>query len=160
MNHLEDICRDSPGGLLHDHLMDWLGAAMKLRAACMCCEQPFTVSEDESAQDIARRILSRTIALTNYPWFTRLWVVQEVALGVSATLYCGAYYAPWRAFKELLDQTRTPLMQTHVAIAAVEPVVRSDMDSLSCTVGFTNRIASRRMSCLHRSSNFVAEDAS
>lgn len=131
MNHLEKICQDPPKGLNHSNLMDRLGTEMKTQTACLCCEQPYLINDSESAQDVARRILVQIIALTSYSWFTRLWVVQEIALGVSAKVYCGTHHAPWRALKELIDQSRLPVLQTNSLVINVGPKLRADMDSLT-----------------------------
>jgi Heterokaryon incompatibility protein (HET) len=51
--------------------------------------------------------------LMKRPWFSRRWVVQEIALARQATLHCGEYHIPWpefadavELFKELEPQVR------------------------------------------------------
>lgn len=38
--------------------------------------------------------------LMRRPWFTRRWVVQEIALARTATVYCGREIVPWREFRD------------------------------------------------------------
>lgn len=38
------------------------------------------------------------LLLMQRPWFSRRWVVQEVALARAATIYCGTDYIPWEHF--------------------------------------------------------------
>jgi hypothetical protein len=35
------------------------------------------------------------VALLKRPWFTRIWIVQEVAASQSAGVFCGDYYVDW-----------------------------------------------------------------
>ena len=37
-------------------------------------------------------------AFYSLPWFSRIWIVQEIALGPSAHLYCGAFDISWDDF--------------------------------------------------------------
>nr|OQO30505.1 hypothetical protein B0A51_01734 [Rachicladosporium sp. CCFEE 5018] len=44
------------------------------------------------------------------PWFSRRWVVQEIALATKATVHCGFEYVDWRDFADavaLLDSVQT-----------------------------------------------------
>lgn len=43
--------------------------------------------------------------LTSRPWFRRLWVVQEVALGKDPVVVCGEHVFPWVALKSLIAFT-------------------------------------------------------
>ena len=34
------------------------------------------------------------------PWFSRRWVIQEIALAKRATIHCGTHQIPWSDFAE------------------------------------------------------------
>lgn len=62
------------------------------------------------------------LSLMRKPWFSRRWVVQEIALAKKATIYTGKSHLPWRdfvdavsLFVEVEDATRrlTEIMQQH-----------------------------------------------
>ena len=38
------------------------------------------------------------------PYWTRLWIIQEVALSKNATLVCGQHFIPWQDFEEPIDK--------------------------------------------------------
>jgi Heterokaryon incompatibility protein (HET) len=52
-------------------------------------EKHTTCEEWEALTDLMRR-----------PWFSRRWVVQEIALAKEATLHCGAYKIKWSEFAD------------------------------------------------------------
>jgi Heterokaryon incompatibility protein (HET) len=41
--------------------------------------------------------------LMRRPWFTRRWVVQEIALARVATVHCGRQIVPWREFRDAVS---------------------------------------------------------
>ncbi|KAK6442833.1 hypothetical protein LTR95_000939 [Oleoguttula sp. CCFEE 5521] len=50
------------------------------------------------------------IRLSQRPWFSRRWVVQEIALASKATVHCGHEYVDWRDFADavaLLDSVQS-----------------------------------------------------
>ena len=52
--------------------------------------------------------------LLQRPWFSRLWVVQEVAFGRTVTLYCGARSTTWEKFVSSVRSFDT-LRRAHLA---------------------------------------------
>lgn len=42
-------------------------------------------------------------SLMRRPWFSRRWVVQEIALAASATLYCGDAFVDWADFADAVS---------------------------------------------------------
>jgi hypothetical protein len=51
------------------------------------------------------------------PWFTRLWIIQEIALAKSATLYCGRHTMEWADFAISLSVLRAAMYTTKIGIA-------------------------------------------
>ncbi|KAI1350106.1 heterokaryon incompatibility protein-domain-containing protein [Xylaria sp. FL0043] len=41
-------------------------------------------------------------ALFQRPWFSRIWVLQEIANARSATVYCGGKELPWESFRDFV----------------------------------------------------------
>lgn len=69
--------------------------------------------------------------LTNRAWFSRVWVIQEIALASRATLFCGTCRLDWRAFitaTQWLVYTRSRLspdsglnLSMHIALVLGDP---------------------------------------
>ncbi|EWG54465.1 hypothetical protein FVEG_17326 [Fusarium verticillioides 7600] len=57
------------------------------------------------------------------PWFTRVWVIQEVFLSSEKTIYCGEKEIPWSAmenFKHYLANTRLQFRLPYVVSKAIK----------------------------------------
>lgn len=55
------------------------------------------------SKNITNKIKTRTLALSRLlarPWFSRRWVVQEMALAKKATVHCGTKSMPWSEFAD------------------------------------------------------------
>ena len=55
------------------------------------------------SRSITNRVKARTVALSKLlarPWFSRRWVVQEIALARKATVHCGTESIPWTEFAD------------------------------------------------------------
>lgn len=62
------------------------------------------------------------LLLMQRPWFSRRWVVQEIALARSATIYCGNDNIPWRSFAVTVEL----LVEIETASHRLSEVVRKD----------------------------------
>ena len=51
------------------------------------------------------------------PWFTRLWIIQEIVLARSATLYCGHQSIEWDVFAVSLSILKAAMNTTKIGIA-------------------------------------------
>ncbi|MCJ1460506.1 hypothetical protein MMC28_010888 [Mycoblastus sanguinarius] len=45
-------------------------------------------------------------AFLGRPWFGRMWILQELAVASSATIFCGQVHVPWNTFLELITRMR------------------------------------------------------
>lgn len=69
--------------------------------------------------------------LTNRPWFSRTWVIQEIALASKATLFCGEFRLDWSIFLSALQwlvHTRSSVsfqsdinLSMHIAVVQGDP---------------------------------------
>jgi Heterokaryon incompatibility protein (HET) len=41
--------------------------------------------------------------IASRPWFSRVWVIQEISLAADAVVYCGAWGMPWSSLVEAVD---------------------------------------------------------
>lgn len=64
---------------------------------CACCGE---TSPGDTPVTLAKG-LSAVAKLLERPFFSRLWVVQEIVFGRSVEVYCGTHHAPWDIFTEL-----------------------------------------------------------
>ncbi len=80
-------------------------------------------------------------SLMKMPWFSRRWIVQEVALAARAKLYCGEDWVDWERFKiavslfnsaESRDQAISRTLNT-MAISGYRPDYLGDINSLAAT---------------------------
>ncbi|EME38890.1 hypothetical protein DOTSEDRAFT_75560 [Dothistroma septosporum NZE10] len=60
--------------------------------------------------NVWRRSAAGIRRLCHRPYWTRLWVLQELALAKSYTLYCGTKRVPGKLFAEFLDNMKATLM--------------------------------------------------
>lgn len=60
--------------------------------------------------------------LMQRPWFSRRWVVQEIALARSATIYCGNDQIPWRNFAVAVEL----FVEVETATHRLSEVMRKD----------------------------------
>lgn len=67
--------------------------------------------------------------LNSRPWFHRLWIVQEIALGNDPVVVCGKHTFPWCALTLFIDFTG--MVQKYPAIDRVR---RSSRDAFSTTM--------------------------
>ncbi|KXT02330.1 hypothetical protein AC578_221 [Pseudocercospora eumusae] len=75
--------------LLDDHLQH--------KSRCACCDK--TVRGRASVN--LAEALTAVAKLLERPYFSRLWVVQEVALASIVQIYCGSHNAPWDVFTDI-----------------------------------------------------------
>ncbi|KAK5124719.1 hypothetical protein LTR85_001432 [Meristemomyces frigidus] len=66
--------------------LDPLLPSLSKRASCDCCQEPISWGDDPVAHGIAA-----IVQLLQRPWFSRLWVVQEIRVSGSARLFCGSH---------------------------------------------------------------------
>ncbi|KAH9903733.1 heterokaryon incompatibility protein-domain-containing protein [Xylariomycetidae sp. FL2044] len=66
----------------------------------------FDFTESESKQDLLARDWRPMIALLERPWFTRLWVIQEVACARRVKVVCGNSEIDWERFAAPLIELR------------------------------------------------------
>lgn len=59
----------------------------------------FDVTSSRNPRDCAFAVLGD---LVSRPWFSRLWVVQELALSKNASIQIGTYLFPWAAFEQFV----------------------------------------------------------
>ena len=58
--------------------------------------------------------------LLDRPWFTRVWILQEVALARSATIICGKKQLPWADFLQLsAESSLWPYLKVHISISSL-----------------------------------------
>ncbi|KAG8161871.1 hypothetical protein KVR01_008858 [Diaporthe batatas] len=62
------------------------------------------------------------LLLMQRPWFSRRWVVQEIALARSATIYCGTDKIPWTNFAVAVEL----FVEVETATHRLSEVVRKD----------------------------------
>ena len=53
-------------------------------------------------------------SLMRMPWFSRRWVVQEIALAARATLYCGDAYVDWSDFADAVSLFEAVESESHM----------------------------------------------
>lgn len=74
-----------------------------------------------SHEDVMRIIEStaepRLDDIFGRPWFTRLWIIQEIALARSATLHCGHESIEWDVFAVALSILQAAMNTTKIGIA-------------------------------------------
>ena len=68
--------------------------------------------------------------LTNRPWFSRTWAIQEIALASKATLFCGEFRLDWSIFLSALQwlvHTRSSVsFQSDINLSMHTAVVQGD----------------------------------
>ncbi|THY24143.1 HET-domain-containing protein [Aureobasidium pullulans] len=47
------------------------------------------------------------VSLMKRPWFSRRWIVQEIAVARKATLHCGSHELEWHEFADVISQLST-----------------------------------------------------
>lgn len=95
----------------------------------------------EAEQNQARAAVG---ALCKRDYWSRIWVVQEVALAKNKIICCGGLQMPWHAFQEALryinminNQASLPLRPTrHIEPAQILDTVRRGMDLTSLLLEF------------------------
>lgn len=65
---------------------------LKLQSFDELCDNPEASHKWKAMLDLMKR-----------PWFSRRWVVQEIALANSATIYCGEKTIPWKDFSDAVQ---------------------------------------------------------
>ena len=65
---------------------------LKLQGFDELCDNPQASYKWKAMLDLMKR-----------PWFSRRWVVQEIALARSATIYCGEETIPWKDFSDAVQ---------------------------------------------------------
>ncbi|KAK1674860.1 hypothetical protein BDP55DRAFT_163295 [Colletotrichum godetiae] len=88
-----------------NHVRIWLGEAspdsamaMELVNDCARIESPQHIIKRITREDSSAQAL---ITLLRRPYWSRMWVFQEIVLSKRATVHCGAFQAEWSAFKRL-----------------------------------------------------------
>lgn len=66
------------------------------------------------------------------PYFRRLWIVQEVFLSKSLTLYCGSQSTPWPFSDILLPLVQQPWMATKGEIRTRQSLLNIMVDTYDC----------------------------
>ena len=69
--------------------------------------------EDNVNNNTTCREWSALMQLMRRPWFTRRWVVQEIALARRATLHCGVDQISWSSFSEAIALFQTAADQVN-----------------------------------------------
>ena len=57
----------------------------------------------KTAATITSETWQAPISLMSREWFTRRWVIQEIALAASTTLHCGTAVINWDDFSDVVD---------------------------------------------------------
>lgn len=55
------------------------------------------------------------VSLMTRPWFSRRWVIQEIALAARATLYCGDTYVDWSDFADAVSLFEAIGSESHIS---------------------------------------------
>lgn len=70
--------------------------------------------------------------LTSRPWFRRLWVVQEIALGKDPVVVCGNHLFPWGALTRFIDFTSTVRKFPVVLYSAAYSTIDAFLTAVEC----------------------------
>ncbi|KAK3366228.1 heterokaryon incompatibility protein-domain-containing protein, partial [Lasiosphaeria ovina] len=87
----------------------WIGednGAQDQRAIALVCElgpRGYTLVVRRESREHPRAFLSlydtddwlAFLSLIERPWFSRIWIVQEVVMGKRVTVWCGSYQLDW-----------------------------------------------------------------
>jgi len=100
LNTLQNMFKEvlDPRVPIHENLLaSVLGDTLPLLLDMMPGQAPMDEPSKEE-QRACERILQLLHRLTRRPWFTRIWVVQEILLSRKAILMCGPHKIPWHSF--------------------------------------------------------------
>ncbi|KAI1430263.1 heterokaryon incompatibility protein-domain-containing protein [Xylaria sp. FL1777] len=75
-------------------------------------------------------------SLFRRPWFSRIWVLQEIANAQSATAYCGGRELPWESFRDFVHYNTTTKWIKSIPFA----VEYSARESPPCWTDITQRL--------------------
>jgi hypothetical protein len=88
------------------------GMAMSMIMRVMTASSGFSAPEEEKRDffddELKRRPWKAMIKLLENPYFTRMWVIQEIVRGSNVEIYHGGYYLPWEPFSLTLSQLMNP----------------------------------------------------
>lgn len=79
---------------------DYVPVAFEFIHRCLNAEVLDKMMEDPNASKSWDALSS----LMRKPWFSRRWIVQEIALARSATLHCGEAFVDWEEFADVVSQ--------------------------------------------------------
>jgi hypothetical protein len=119
-----------------DRLDSGLASAMILRvfSAYAMFDAPQYEVKDFFADEIEKPGWKALAKLLRNPYFTRVWVVQEIAVGEKVQLYHGGQYTQWDIFAtvytECIHPQRRVLMPGNNDNGLDSPVVRDDADAI------------------------------
>jgi hypothetical protein len=86
---------------------------LKLQSFDELCDNPEASHKWKAMLDLMKR-----------PWFSRRWVVQEIALATSATIYCGEKTIPWKDFSDAVQL----FVEVETATHRLSDVMKKDPD--------------------------------
>ncbi|OCK74085.1 HET-domain-containing protein, partial [Lepidopterella palustris CBS 459.81] len=98
----------------------WLGGGWKIRLAARLAFAthlasgltgflPMGPSRHSSSNPTASSSWNALVDLIiNNPYFSRVWVIQEVAVGRKVYMYCGGFYIPWEGFMRAFNHWMHP----------------------------------------------------
>lgn len=85
------------GNKLRKHLLALLQQHLLEMKICACCNEAIPQSIPISLATA----LSAIAKLLERPFFTRLWIVQEIVFAQAVEVYCGSHHATWDVFTAL-----------------------------------------------------------
>ncbi|CAD0094765.1 unnamed protein product [Aureobasidium vineae] len=96
------------------HVRVWLGPkdedselAFKFVGNCLASDEFDRAMRDPHVSKDIKALVS----LMKRPWFSRRWIVQEIAVAKKATLHCGEKVLPWHEFADVISQLSTRLFE-------------------------------------------------
>ncbi|KAK2026049.1 HET domain-containing protein [Colletotrichum zoysiae] len=100
-----------------DQVRIWLGAESQASETAMRMLQGFDVvmSSNQVVQSVvANEDATRALTLLlQRPYWTRMWVFQEIVLARGATIHCGLFSTKWSTLRALDDVTGDPTWWQH-----------------------------------------------
>lgn len=84
----------------------WVGQEAEKDSSALDVGKYVHLPSLEGEQQLSPRELATWIALPSFiqrPWFSRVWIVQELALARTLTLYCGKKQLEWSVLREGIE---------------------------------------------------------
>jgi hypothetical protein len=119
-----------------DRLDSGLASAMILRllSAYEMFDAPQYEMKDYFADEIDKPGWKALVKLLHDPYFTRVWVVKEIAVGENVQIYHGGHYTQWDifaiAYAECIHPQRRVLMSGNNDNGLDSPVMRDHNDAI------------------------------